>query len=547
MYRMLIVDDEEIITDGLMDIFSRLDLELELYKAYSGVEALELLNRTRMDIVLSDICMPAMDGIQLMETIRWKWPQCKIVFLTGHNDFQYVYQAIQVPGVQYVLKNEGYTKLIEAVRRSYDELDDDIRIDHLITDAKEKLNILETLAHGDFFRYLIHESPARQALSEDFGRLNISLDSELPILIVHGNLLYTDLEDSYSERQNIAFDVKFLAESFLSERTTNIGIIDRYGDIIWFIQPIQHMTEGDAISFEQTVMFLEGTFELIQQACMSSLHISISITLSNEAIRWESLTIAYDKLRQLQHMRPGDGTSMVQSVNLLDSLSGSSTDSIRDQLLSSKLEALAAHLEGGRQKDFNKLFEELTTYSVVRDRDCPFLTEVYYAIALMLLSYINRWEVQDRVRSFSIMQLESHRYWVDAFRLLRDHSEALFAARKCGEQKRATVVINKIRTYIEVHIADDLSLIRLADEMHFNPSYLSRLFKQEYGVNLSEYIEQTRIRKAKELLAVIELKISEVGMRVGYESPQSFTRFFKKLTSITPHEYRQFSESNTGA
>lgn len=541
---MLIVDDEEIITDGLMDIFSELDLELELYKAYSGIEALELLNRIRIDIVVSDICMPAMDGLQLMETIRWKWPQCKIVFLTGHEDFQYVYQAIQAAGVQYVLKHEGYSKLIEAVRRAYTELDDEIRTNRLISDATEKLNTLETLAHGNYFRYLIQEGSSRQALREDFNRLNITLDSKQPILIAHCNLIYKELEHSYSERQEIALKAKFLAERFLSERTISIGLLDRYGDVIWLIQPKQPMLDKGRIAYDQTVMFLEGTFELVQQACISTLHISMSITLSNESIDWEALSTAYDKLRQLQHFRPGDGTSMVQSVCLLDNLSSSSTDLTRNRLKSSKLEALGAHLEAGRTEEYMKLFVELTSYSEAHGKDCPYLTEVYFSIALMLLSYINRWEIQDKVEAFSMMQLVNCRSWGDKFSLLKECSDALFSARKNGEQKRATAVINKIRSYIDLHIAEDLSLIRLADEMHFNPSYLSRLFKQEYGVNLSEYIEQARVSRAKELLARIELKISEVGMRVGYDSPQSFTRFFKKLTSITPQEYRQFTEIN---
>ncbi|MFD1907725.1 response regulator [Paenibacillus rhizoplanae] len=74
---MLIVDDEEIITDGLAVIFGKMELELDIYKAYSGREALNLLHRTRVDIVLSDICMPEMDGLELMEHIRRSWPQCK--------------------------------------------------------------------------------------------------------------------------------------------------------------------------------------------------------------------------------------------------------------------------------------------------------------------------------------------------------------------------------------------------------------------------------------------------------------------------------------
>ena len=96
-----------------------------------------------------------------------------------------------------------------------------------------------------------------------------------------------------------------------------------------------------------------------------------------------------------------------------------------------------------------------------------------------------------------------------------------------------------MRAYIGEHLGEDLSLVRLAGYIHFNPSYVSRLFKQECGVNLSEYIESARIDRAKELLKNDKLKVLEIGVRVGYEASQSFTRFFKKATGVTPQEYRE--------
>lgn len=96
-----------------------------------------------------------------------------------------------------------------------------------------------------------------------------------------------------------------------------------------------------------------------------------------------------------------------------------------------------------------------------------------------------------------------------------------------------------ICVYINDHLEEDLSLVRLSKRFHFNPSYLSRLFKQECGVNLSAYIEDARVRRAKELLAKEEFKVLEIGCRVGYESPHSFTRFFKKVTGVSPQEYRE--------
>ncbi|WP_340022771.1 response regulator [Paenibacillus sp. FSL K6-1096] len=548
MYRMLIVDDEEIITDGLAVVFGKMDLGLDLYKAYSGQEALELLDRTRVDIVLSDICMPEMDGLELMEHIRRRWPQCKLVFLTGHSDFNYVYQAIQAPGVQYVLKNEGYPKLIEAVKRALQELQETMQANDLIREAKEQLNTLETLAQGGYFRHLIHSVKVEQDVAEDFERLHIPLDASMPVLLALGSLTDSDTARSYSERQETALAVKLLAEKLLKERTVSLGVIDRYGDLIWLIQPDRSWA-GDGAGavgqieqveqmgqMEQIGKFLEGTFELIQQTCQESLGVTVAITFSAEKARWAMLPNLYDKVRQVQHYRAGDGERMVQRVQLHEA---AVPDQVRDRFLQGKAETLAAHLEAGRKEDFLRLFREMAEPA---GQECargnPYLTELYYTIALMLLSYINRWEADEGIATGGLMNLEVHRTWCEAFRYLEDTAGNLFSVRRSGEQKRAASVIDRICLYIEENLDQDLSLVRLADVIHFNPSYLSRLFKQERGINLSEYIEELRVRQAKELLRRGELKVAEVGSLIGYVTPQSFTRVFKKWTGTTPQEYR---------
>lgn len=548
MYRMLIVDDEEIITDGLADIFAKWKFDLDLYKAYSGQEALDWLNRTRVDIVLSDICMPGMDGLELMETIRRQWPQCKMVFLTGHSDFNYVYQAIQAPNVQYVLKNEGYPKLMAAVERAIQELEDALRASDLVRRAKEQLHTLETLAHGDYFRNLIfHDVLNEQGLAEDFKRLRIPLDASRPLLIALGNLRHAGgagASPSYPERQETALAVKLLAETFLAERTSSIGVIDRYGDLLWLFQPKRRADSAWTDDFEQTVKFLEGTFELIQQACLESLETEVAVTLSGEAFAWEKLPVIYDKMRRHQHDRTGDGTRMVQKV--FPNAVAPAAASIRSRSLRDKFEALAAHLEAGRSEEFMRLFAELAEPAAYEHgRDDPHLMELCYSIALVLLSYINRWEIRE-IGPFSLMRLEDYPSWREALEFLKGTAEVLFSLRKSGEQHRAAGAIAQICLYIEEHLSGDLSLVRLADEFHFNPSYLSRLFKQERGVNLSEYIDELRIRKAKELLRKDELKVAEVGWLIGYEMPQSFTRFFKKWTRLTPQEYRSGTQSGDG-
>lgn len=544
MIRLLIVDDEEIITDGLYEVLDKLELELDLYKAYSGEEALQWLRLARFDIVLSDIAMPEMDGLALMDVIRANWPHCKIIFLTGYSDFDSVYKAVQWPGIRYLLKSEGYTKLIEEISRAVSELHEEFRTAALLKKSKESEQAFATLAASNYIRHLLFEGGADVTMADNFQRLHINFQPGAPVLIALSSLSTAEMRRSYADRQETALTVKLLADSYLEEKSRSLGVIDRYGDLIWLVQPsVSHSLslKEEQAAFDRTATFLVGTFELIQTACQQSLGVQLSITLASEPVDWRSLHDAYEKLREKQHLRAGDGTRMVQSVQLIGTEPSLHT---RWRLPREKIETLSAHLEGGRRTEFLELFNELAEPAAVSKWPSAYAMELYYSIALALLSYSNRWGEREKlsIPPGSLMQLEAHPSWNERFNGLRAAAEELFEMRRYGEYSRAATAIDKICTYINEHISEDLSLVRLADEIHFNPSYLSRLFKQERGMKLSEYIEDARFMKANELLRRTELKIAEIGACIGYETPHSFTRVFKKWTGMSPQEYREQAE-----
>ena len=122
MNRLVLVDDEPDIVDGLYEVFCRESgLELDVYKAYSGIEAIEKMKNLRFDIVVTDIKMPGITGLQLLDTIYSYWPKCKVIMLTGYSEFDYVYATIHKPGAKYILKTEGDAAIIEAVRECVEE------------------------------------------------------------------------------------------------------------------------------------------------------------------------------------------------------------------------------------------------------------------------------------------------------------------------------------------------------------------------------------------------------------------------------------------
>ena len=531
MYRLLIVDDEAVIADGLYDVLSNFEIELALSIAYSGFDALEIMEKSRVDIVLTDIRMPGMDGIQLMEQILTNWPHCKIIFLTGYNDFDYVYQAIQRPGVSYILKTEGYRKVKEVIKAAVEQLDNELSKMNLLVHAQEKSNTLETLLQGEYMRHLLKGNRTADEMKIDFEKLKISLDPNKPILLVLG-VLPAKKDSSYMNRQEAALTVKLLSDSFLKDKVKKLSVLDRYQDVMWLIQP-----SGND-EFATVFRYLEGIFELIEQGCTEALKLNLSFTLAKQPVAWGALPTAYEKLRHLQSVRVGDGTHMVQTVSLKEIEEPATSYSLTNQRAFIKhIDLLAIHLESGREEEFIEIFDSIV-HSLDNQSEPSIVMECYYSIAIVLLSHINRLNLYDKFNIKSLMNLEDHPSWMEGFTYLLNTFKLLFTYRQTGEKNRAAQAVANVRNFIDQHLHEDLSLVRLAELIYFNPSYLSRMFKQECGYNLSEYIEERRIKKAKELLRTQEYKIAEVGAKVGYDAPHSFTRFFKKMTGLTPQEFR---------
>ncbi|MCZ8521305.1 MULTISPECIES: response regulator transcription factor [Paenibacillus] len=538
MYRLLIVDDEEIITDGLYEVFRQLTPDhLDVCKAYSAKEALNWLSRTRIDMVLTDIRMPGMTGLELSKSIQSYWPRCRIIFLTGYSEFDYAYQAIQMPHVRYLLKTEGYAKVTQTVQEVMLELEQSSQMNALVERSHEQRDAFDFMAQGGYIRHLLQESHLLakhpEVLTGHFNTFHIPLDPNVPVVLALGRLAYPE-GSTYAQRSGMLASARIIWSSFLSEYVRSIGVLDKHEDMLWFIQ----MSDKKEKKFgEHFIRYLEGTLELIQEACQSSLGFTMFFTLSGASCEWDAVTAQYERLRQLQQMKIGDGAAMI----LTDRQDQGDPVPIKEGSRTGlQAELLESHLEAGRAEDFFQCLEEMTSSMLQRKGDVQKTIEAYYSVALVLLSCINRWRLQGQIGDYSkLMRLDEHPSMRDGFDYLHSLADRIFSVRQMDERDRTTHIIDRICGFIAGHLHEDLSLVRLAEIHFFNPSYLSRLFKQETGVNLSDYIEQCRIRRAKELLGDGEHKIREVAVSVGYEAAHSFTRFFKKATGMTPQEYRE--------
>lgn len=565
MYRLLIVDDEEIIVNGLYEIFSNIqNYDLDVYKAFSGEEAIEWLNRTRIDIVLTDIRMPGIDGLQLLDVIHRCWPQCRVIFLTGYNEFEYVYKAIQHNGVSYILKTEDNDKVINTVQNTIKEIQKGIRIEDLIHKAKEQMDMALDLFQKDYFIHLLHEESSLNMVKSQFEQLSIPMWPNYPVVLLLGHIDNIPDDLSYSDKIQYIYLVRLIIEQNLNSYIRSINVMDESYRLVLFIQPNDlltvNQTQNETACYNKTVSFLKGMLEVIQTECRESLNASISFALGGEPCRWEEISKKYYSLNQLLNCRIGTGieTLLIDTEfknNILATSEASEvpeleTDNEALEMLLRKrtVNIIEKYLESGQTDKFFEILSELIEpLKAIKSRNSNLAIEVYYTVSLSILSYINRWKLTDKI-AFQIGQnklmcVEKHETWSDAVQYLYDISNIIFRLQSEEQKKRADNSINYIQNFIENHLSEDLSLVRLAEQVYLNPSYLSRLYKQITGMNLSEFIDNARIIKAKELLQKENIKIHEVAKMVGYETATSFTRFFRKNLECSPQEYHDSSLS----
>lgn len=548
MYRLLLVDDEEIIVNGLFEIFRSLKhLDLDVYKAYSGNEAIEWLNRTRIDIVLTDIRMPGIDGLQLLDMIYRSWPQCKVIFLTGYDEFDYVYKAIQHSGVSYILKTEDHEKVINAVENAIKEIEKGIKIEDLIHKAKEQMNMALGLFQKDYLLHLLQGESFTAVSKPQFEQFGIPMIPDQPVILLVGHVDNMPADMSYWDRLQYLYSIRLIVERHLLVNIRSVNVIDGNNNLVLFLQPKEP-------PYEKMVSFLKGAIEIVQTACRESLNASISFALGGEPCSWDAVSEKYYSLNQLLNYRIGTGIEILLIDNEFrsDILSSDSTaephilevDSglLEMQVRRKSLEALELYLESGQaDKYFTVISELVEPIKGIKSKNNNLAIEMYYKVSLMLLSYINRWKLTERLAFYiglnKLMRMDEHASWNDAVEYLYRLSEIIFNLQREEQGKRADHAIEFIQKYIQEHLHEDLSLVKLAEQVYLNPSYLSRLYKQVTGTNLSDFIDNARIKKAKELLGKENVKINEAAKQVGYDTAASFTRFFRKITGLSPQEY----------
>ncbi len=554
MYKLLIVDDETYILDWLYHLFKENEeLDLDIYTARSGSKAWEIINKTRIDIVLTDINMPGMSGLQLLNNVRRNWPGCKVIFLTGMSQFDYVYEAIQYSEVKYLLKTEKDEKIVEAVARTIKEIDDSIELERILNDSKKQVEEAKPLMRKEFLLNLLYGAGLSEG-SELFRQLDIPLDPERPVSIILCAIENIPAHISYSHKNRLIFAVKLLVDQNMPECFSSIQTVDDQFHMLWFIQrkntdPCERL-EFSGDDGRKAEILLKGALEKVQDICADSLALNVSFLLSDEEFSLDEAPGKYAQLKSMLFNSRRSGNEIIlfkkEYRQGQEEAGADKHEALQVRLAGLKAgqsRILENYLEAGQKEQFQKQLSSIIEgLREIQSRSCLPAVELYNSIALIFLSYLNRRNLADRIENGPDLQklasADGHDTWSAAVDYLYRIQEEIFRIRDFTAETQAMNEAAQIRQYIDNNLDKDLSLIRLADIFHFNSSYLSRLFKAGLGINLSDYIFNKRIEQGKRLLEENRLKVHEIALAVGYDSPKSFARLFKKSQGVTPQEYR---------
>lgn len=549
MYRLLLVDDEREIVDWLYDLFQDVtDLELDVYKALSGFEALEILDRTKVDVVVSDIKMPGMSGLQLLEKIRSRWPACRVIFLTGYNEFDYVYTAIKCDGVGYLLKTEEDAEIVAQVCRAIAELEQSARNRDMMEKVQRYMGLAIPSIQRDVIKHVLLDPEGSSETTQDhLDEMQIPLRRACPVYLAAGRFdrMPADATPSFGVR--VAASLRLRAEELFGGNFSHINLIHQGNiDLVWILQPAQGQSIAADDCDRLCVPLISGTLESLQDFSRQAFGLTASYAFLSKAVPWEDVESSYAMVAKLLAASAGIGGEAILNERNFTGLLGpeESAQPAIDGKRAADLKAMPAMLERGEREPFLQALDGLLEcLRGAHGKNNAAAQEIYYTVAIMLLSQVNRRGAACRMPAGldlgRLTRADVHGGWADAAQYLRAVSVAYFDLMRGEQESNVRESIELVQQYIRSHLSEDLSLMKLAELSYFNPSYLSRLFKQATGQNVTDYIASLRVGRAKELLRDYGKKIGDISASLGYESQHYFSRFFKKFTGMTPQEYRE--------
>lgn len=495
MYNVFLVDDEPFIIEGMRALVPWEDYGLKVVgEASNGSEAIKKLETCHVDILLTDIMMPIMDGLELISTLKERHPNTKYIVLSGYEEFEYVKKGMKLGIENYLLKPVNEQELISTLENSIEKLEKS-------TNNEEAYTILRD---NTIWRCLNQDIDAKE-WRERVELYSLEFDGQ--------NLAVFLMQISDCEHENSSFFRKRVEEFFQS-----VCIINPDGELILLVS--FNCEDGLKKKLDELNMLFAGYIS-------GKYHINVGSFVCSTSELYKS----YQRAKELSSYR----LVLKESGIITDELTKQYTQACLST--SNELDDLKRYIVGSEQEKaflwIKGAFDEInkSTKKVAPTIIRGFAIEIVTSIQKDVSSHANDQTVGIVRR---ILEAYSIEILVD---ILIDFIEGIFRTLEQKSEHRSPIIQSVVQ-YIQEHFYEELSLKTLSYKFHINSIYLGQLFQKETGLVFSEYINHLRLEKAKQLLRGTHLKAGIIGKQVGYSDSAYFYKQFKKAVGITPSAWR---------
>lgn len=531
MFKVLIVDDEFYFRQALKVSLPWEELGFRIEgEAKNGEEALAMLPAIEPDIVLVDINMPIMDGMELIQQARRSGHAAKFIVLTGHSEFAYAKRAMQLGVFNYVLKPIDETELRDSL----------LELQDLIRQERSVRSEIESLRQQEKENIPVLRDRVLNEWLQGYGFSDLSSDEErmrylgIDLNASHYGVVVADADSVDELESEEARQIRKLAvRDIVHERMRRSGYPhaschDHEDRLVVIVGgPDEHSGK------------LEGLLGTIREAVRTNLGITVTIGVGNAYPGLETVPASYREASfALKHRFVLGGDRVIPHATIADSGMKASLFSVE------KRSGLLMCMRIGNRSEAEQWLSGFFRDARAKNASMEMLIVAGLEIVSTCLEYLAEMSLSfeqvnpdagrpDVMQAFQQMnsadQLES---WVR--RLILKGMEHAQGTKKT----RAAKVVEEVKSYIRAHYGnEELTIEDIAKHVHVNYNHLCYVFKKETSVTINDYLTEVRMTKAKELFDRGEKVVQFIAGQVGYADANYFGKCFKKFTGISPSKY----------
>lgn len=532
MYKLLLVDDEVLVREAIAENIHWNELGYELLSVCeNGKEAIEYIKKNKVDVVITDICMPFIDGIDLSKYIYENHLPINVIIFSGYNEFEYAKKAIKYGVSEYLSKPVTAYELSEILGNLKKNLDKKREVEAEFDKLNKSYFKNRILIQSKIIEKLIMGNEIEEESRKEIEEYGLQMDYlEYRVAIVEIDIysdLYNANEDKIKKGEMKSFVIYNISDEIIKKYNAgevckgdnNKGLI-----LLW----TNHSRE-----FEDKINLI---FKEIQEEVFKVLKLTITISVGEIVYSLSDLHKSYKDAEQLLLYRYlWDENQIFDREKLKNKLNGSvNLDNVIDKVI------LGIKLNEKKQIE-EKIIEiqELLKNAYIRkNKICLYLFEIVSQACDLLRTYNLTDDFIYRKKEEVITRITESRSLREAMLILKEFCymscDEMYKQRDSDGNKQAMLALD----YIEKHYGDfDLNLNVICSYVCVSISHFSTIFKNYTGDTFMEVLMRTRMQKAKELLENTSLKNYEISEKVGFRDPHYFSIAFKKATGKSPKEY----------